>query len=138
MGTLNDYRLADWFYTDKELSMMDMELLDNSSKPYDSVPIKESIVMFSIVGKNGNTGKVLLTKTVDVVNTMNALNRIWSDTGLRFNILKVGKPTYGADRLLEAIRIVLTHNKYGTKFPGYIGADQVYNFDIWMLNLIKV
>lgn len=137
MGTLNEYRLADWFYTDSELAALDKELL-TLDRLYNSTPIKECIVMYSIFSKNGNTGKVLITKSYDVINTMNALNRVWVDTGLRFNILKVGEPTYGADRLLEAIRIVLTHNKYVTKFPGYIGADQVYTFDSWMLNLIKV
>ena len=138
MGTLNEYRLNDWFYTDNELLAMDKELLDDSSVPYNAVPRKESIVMFNIVSKNGNTGKVLITKTTDVVNAMNALNRLWLDTGLRFNILRVGETTYGSDRLLDAIKIVLLPYKYETKFPGYIGANNVYNFDNWMLNLIKV
>ena len=138
MGTLNDYRLNDWFYTESELEKMDAELLDDSESRYDKVPTKESIVIFNIVSKNGLTGKVLITKTEDVVFTMKALNRVWVNTGLVFTIAKIGEPTYGAYRLLDAIKVVLLPYKYETKFPECKGADNVYIFNDWMLNLIRV
>ena len=138
MGILNDYRLGDWFYTENELAKMDAELLDDSEGRYDKLPIKESIVVFNIVSKNGLTGKVLITKTEDVIFTMKALNRVWANTGLVFTIVKVGEPMYGAARLLDAIKVVLLPYKYETKFPDCKGANNVYVFNDWMLNLIRV
>ena len=137
MGTLNDYRLGDWYYTDNELAAMDAELLDGSRVGrYDAEPIKESVVVFRIVSKNGDTGKIWIGKTPDVILTMNALNRVWLETGLKFVIGKIGKPTYGADRLVEAIRVVLLPWKYETKFPELVGSDSVYRYEEWMGNLI--
>ena len=137
MGILNDYRLNDWYYTENELTEMDAELLDNRIGRYDAEPAKECIVMYWIAGENGNTGKVWIGKTPDVILTMNALNRVWSDIELKFGIVKVGKFTYGADRLIEAMRIVLLPWKYETKSPGYAGAESLYNYEDWMLNLIQ-
>ena len=137
MGTLNDYRLNDWYYTENELTEMDAELLDNRIGRYDAESAKECIVMYWITGENGNTGKVWIGKTPDVILTMNALNRVWSDIELKFGIVKVGKFTYGADRLIEAMRIVLLPWKYETKSSGYAGAESMYNYEDWMLNLIQ-
>ena len=138
MGTLNDYRLGDWFYTDNELAAMDAELLDSKMGRYDVEPTKESVAIFRIVSKNGDTGKVWIGRTPDVILTMNALNRVWSETGLKFVIGKVGKPTYGADRLVEAIKIILLPWKYETKFATVAGSDAVYRYEEWMNNLILV
>lgn len=131
-------RLSDWFYTDSELKQMDMELLDETPYPYNCKPVKEYVVLFSISSKNGNTGKVMVVKTIDVMNTLNALNRLWSDTGLKFSLLKVSQEMYGADKLLDAIKIVLLPYKYITKFAGYKMSDNIYSFETWMLNLIKI
>lgn len=136
MGTLNDYRLGDWYYTDNELAAMDAELLYSKVSRYDAEPTKESVCIFKIVSKNGDTCKVWIGKTPDVVLTMNALNRVWLDTGLKFMICKIGKPTYGADKLVEAIRVVLLPWKYETKFSECAGADSVYKYEEWMSNLI--
>lgn len=136
MGTLNDYRLSDWYYTDNELVAMDTELLDDRVGRYDAEPTKDSVVIFRIVSKNGDTGKVWIGRTPDVILTMNALNRVWSDTGLKFVIGKVGKPTYGADRLVESVKIVLLPWKYETKFATIVGSDSVYRYEEWMGNLI--
>lgn len=136
MGILNDYRLNDWYYTDNELAAMDAELLDNRVGRYDAEPTKECVVMYRIVSRNGDTGKVWIGRSADVVLTMNALNRVWLETGLKFVIAKVGKSTYGADKLVDAIRIVLLPWKYETKFPTYVGSDYVYRYEEWMLNLI--
>ena len=136
MGTLNDYRLSDWYYTDNELVAMDTELLDDRVGRYDAEPTKDSVVIFRIVSKNGDTGKVWIGRTPDVILTMNALNRVWSDTGLKFVIGKVGKPTYGADRLVESVKIVLLPWKYETKFATVVGSDSVYRYEEWMGNLI--
>ena len=136
MGTLNDYRLDDWYYTDNELAAMDAELLDGRVGRYDAEPIRESVVVFRIVSKNGDTGKVWIGRTPDVVLTMNALNRVWLETGLKFVIGKVGKPTYGMDRLVEAIKIVLLPWKYETKFATVVGSDSVYTYEEWMSKLI--
>ena len=138
MGTLNDYRLGDWYYTDNELAAMDAELLDGRMGRYDTEPTKESVCIFRIVSKNGDTGKVWIGRTPDVILTMNALNRVWSETGLKFVIGKVGKPTYGADKLVEAIKIVLLPWKYETKFATVVGSDSVYRCEEWMGNLILV
>ena len=138
MGTLNDYRLRDWYYTDNELAAMDAELLDSRTGQYDAEPTKECVCIFRIVSKNGDTGKVWIGMTSDVILTMNALNRVWSDTGLKFVIGKVGKPTYGADKLVNAIHVVLLPWKYGTKFPEIVGSDSVYRYEEWMGNLILV
>lgn len=137
MGTLNDYRLADWYYTDNELTKMDAELLDSRVYRYDAEPTKEHVVMYQIIGKNGDTGKVWIGKTPDLILTMDALNRVWSDIELKFIILKVSKSTYGADRLVEAMRVVLLPWKYETKSPEYAGADCIYGFEEWMTNLIR-
>lgn len=137
MGTLNDYRLGDWYYTDNELAAMDAELLDNRVGRYDAEPTKECVVMYRIVSRNGDTGKVWIGRSADVVLTMNALNRVWLETGLKFVIVKVGKATYGADKLVEAIKVVLLPWKYETKFPECAGADSVYRYEGWMVNLIK-
>ena len=137
MGTLNEYRLGDWYYTDNELAAMDAELLDGKTARYDAEPTKEYVVIYRIVSRNGDTGKVWIGKTPDVVLTMNALNRVWLETGLKFVICKVGKATYGADRLAEAIRVVLLPWKYETKFSECAGADSVYRYEPWMLNLIR-
>lgn len=136
MGTLNEYRLSDWYYTDNELKAMDAELLDMTPALYNAEPIKECIVLFSIVSSNGNTGKTMIVKTPDIILTMNALNRRWSETGLKFNIIKTGKLQYGADKLLDAIRIVLMPYKYETKFKDYVLAGNIYKYEPWMLNLI--
>ena len=136
MGTLNDYRLGDWYYTDNELTAMDAELLDARVGRYDAEPTKESVVVFRIVSKNGDTGKVWIGRTPDVILTMNALNRVWLETGLKFVIGKVGKPTYGADRLVEAIKVVLLPWKYETKFATVVGSDSVYSYEEWMSKLI--
>ena len=136
MGTLNDYRLSDWYYTDNELVAMDTELLDDRVGRYDAEPTKDSVVIFRIVSKNGDTGKVWIGRTPDVILTMNALNRVWSDTGLKFVIGKVGKPTYGADRLVESVKIVLLPWKYETKFATIVGSDSVYRYEEWMSKLI--
>lgn len=138
MGTLNDYRLADWFYTDNELQQMDAELLEDTPQSFNSVPIKEMVVMFTITSKNGNTGKMMIVKTTDVVNYMKALNRVWEPTGLVFSICKVGKLDYGAEVLANAIDIVLTPYKYSTKFSEYPGSHRIYRYEHWMPNLIIV
>lgn len=138
MGTLSEYRLADWFYTDNELQQMDKELLEDTPHPFNSIPVKEMVVMFTITSKNGNTGKVMITKTTDVVNYMNALNRTWESTGLVFSIGKVGKLDYGAGVLVDAIDVVLTQYKYRTKFSEYPGSHRIYSYLPWMVNLIIV
>lgn len=136
MGILNDYRLGDWFYTENELAKMDMELLGDSVGRFNDEPTRELVCVLRIVGKNGDTGKVWIGRTPDVVLTMNVLNRVWLDTGLKFILLKVGKPTYGVSELVRSIRIVLSPWSYETKYPNVIGSNCVYRYEDWMGNLV--
>lgn len=131
-----DDRLPDWAYTEYELQELDQELLDGKYE-YNSIPEKGMVVILSIWGKNGNTGKVMIVESADVIETMNALNRRWADTGLRFNIVGYSGMTYGSKVLVDAIRTVLLPYKYETKFPTYILARYVYRYEPWMLNLIS-
>ena len=129
-------RLPDWAYTERELLEIDRELLD-SKYEYNAIPEKGMVVILSIWGKNGNTGKVMIVESPDVIETMNALNRMWADTGLRFNIVGYSSMTYGSKVLTDAIRTVLLPYRYETKFPTYILAEYVYRYEPWMLNLIS-
>lgn len=131
-----DDRLPDWAYTEYELQELDQELLDGKYE-YNSIPEEGMIVILSIWSKNGNTGKVMIVESTDVIETMNALNRRWVDTGLRFNIVGYSGMTYGSKVLVDAIRTVLLPYKYETKFPTYILARYVYRYEPWMLNLIS-
>ena len=131
-----DDRLPDWAYTEYELKELDQELLDGKYE-YNSIPEKGMVVILSIWGKNGNTGKVMIVESTDVIETMNALNRRWADTGLRFNIVGYSGMTYGSKVLVDAIRTVLLPYRYETKFPTYILARYVYRYEPWMLNLIS-
>ena len=131
-----DDRLPDWAYTEYELQELDQELLDDKYE-YNSIPKEGMVVMLSIWSKNGNTGKVMIVESTDVIETMNALNRRWADTGLRFNIVGYSGMTYGSKVLVDAIRTVLLPYRYETKFPTYILARYVYRYEPWMLNLIS-
>lgn len=131
-----DDRLPDWAYTEYELQELDQELLDGKYE-YNSIPEGGMVVILSIWGKNGNTGKVMIVESTDVIETMNALNRRWADTGLRFNIVGYSGMTYGSKVLVDAIRTVLLPYRYETKFPTYILARYVYRYEPWMLNLIS-
>ena len=131
-----DDRLPDWAYTEYELQELDQELLDGKYE-YNSIPEEGMIVILSIWSKNGNTGKVMIVESTDVIETMNALNRRWADTGLRFNIVGYSGMTYGSKVLVDAIRTVLLPYRYETKFPTYILARYVYRYEPWMLNLIS-
>lgn len=131
-----DERLPDWAYTEYELQELDQELLDGKYE-YNSIPEEGMVVILSIWSKNGNTGKVMIVESTDVIETMNALNRRWADTGLRFNIVGYSGMTYGSKVLVDAIRTVLLPYKYETKFPTYILARYVYRYEPWMLNLIS-
>lgn len=131
-----DDRLPDWAYTEYELQGLDQELLDGKYE-YNSIPEEGMVVILSICSKNGNTGKVMIVESTDVIETMNALNRRWADTGLRFNIVGYSGMTYGSKVLVDAIRTVLLPYKYETKFPTYILARYVYRYEPWMLNLIS-
>lgn len=131
-----DDRLPDWAYTEYELKELDQELLDGKYE-YNSIPEEGMVVILSIWGKNGNTGKVMIVESTDVIETMNALNRRWADTGLRFNIVGYSGMTYGSKVLVDAIRTVLLPYRYETKFPTYILARYVYRYEPWMLNLIS-
>lgn len=131
-----DDRLPDWAYTEHELQELDQELLDGKYE-YNSIPEEGMVVILSIWSKNGNTGKVMIVESTDVVETMNALNRRWADTGLRFNIVGYSGMTYGSKVLVDAIRTVLLPYRYETKFPTYILARYVYRYEPWMLNLIS-
>ena len=131
-----DDRLPDWAYTEYELQELDQELLDGKYE-YNSIPEEGMVVILSIWSKNGNTGKVMIVESTDVVETMNALNRRWADTGLRFNIVGYSGMTYGSKVLVDAIRTVLLPYRYETKFPTYILARYVYRYEPWMLNLIS-
>ena len=129
-------RLPDWAYTERELLKIDRELLDGRYE-YNTIPEKGMVLMLSIGSKNGNTGKVIIVESPDVIETMNALNRMWADTGLRFNIVGYSDMTYGSKTLVDAIRTVLLPYRYETKFPTYILARYVYRYEPWMLNLIS-
>ena len=131
-----DDRLPDWAYTEYELKELDQELLVGKYE-YNSIPEEGMVVILSICGKNGNTGKVMIVESTDVIETMNALNRRWADTGLRFNIVGYSGMTYGSKVLVDAIRTVLLPYRYDTKFPTYILARYVYRYEPWMLNLIS-
>lgn len=131
-----DGRLPDWAYTEYELQELDQELLDGKYE-YNSIPEEGMVVILSIWSKNGNTGKVMIVESTDVIETMNALNRRWADTGLRFNIVGYSGMTYGSKVLVDAIRTVLLPYRYDTKFPTYILARYVYRYEPWMLNLIS-
>lgn len=131
-----DDRLPDWAYTEYELQELDQELLDGKYE-YNSIPEEGMVVILSIWSKNGNTGKVMIVESTDVIETMNALNRRWADTGLRFNIVGYSGMTYGSKVLVDAIRTVLLPYRYETKFPTYILARYVYRYEPWMLNLIS-
>lgn len=131
-----DDRLPDWAYTEYELQELDQELLDGKYE-YNSIPEEGMVVILSIWSKNGNTGKVMIVESTDVIETMNALNRRWADTGLRFNIVGYSGMTYGSKILVDAIRTVLLPYRYETKFPTYILARYVYRYEPWMLNLIS-
>ena len=131
-----DDRLPDWAYTEYELHELDQELLDGKYE-YNSIPEEGMVVILSIWSKNGNTGKVMIVESPDVIETMNALNRRWADTGLRFNIVGYSGMTYGSRVLVDAIRTVLLPYRYETKFPTYILARYVYRYEPWMLNLIS-
>lgn len=131
-----DGRLPDWAYTEYELQELDQELLDGKYE-YNSIPEEGMVVILSIWSKNGNTGKVMIVESTDVIETMNALNRRWVDTGLRFNIVGYSGMTYGSKVLVDAIRTVLLPYRYETKFPTYILARYVYRYEPWMLNLIS-
>ena len=131
-----DDRLPDWAYTEYELKELDQELLDGKYE-YNSIPEEGMVVILSIWSKNGNTGKVMIVESTDVIETMNALNRRWADTGLRFNIVGYSGMTYGSKVLVDAIRTVLLPYRYETKFPTYILARYVYRYEPWMLNLIS-
>lgn len=129
-------RLPDWAYTEHELLEIDRELLD-SKYEYNAIPEKGMVVILSILSKNGNTGKVMIVESLDVIETMNALNRMWADTGLRFNIVGYSGMTYGSKVLTDAIHTVLLPYRYETKFPTYVLAEYVYRYEPWMLNLIS-
>ena len=129
-------RLPDWVYTEHELLEIDRELLD-SKYEYNAIPEKGMVVILSILSKNGNTGKVMIVESLDVIETINALNRMWADTGLRFNIVGYSGMTYGSKVLTDAIHTVLLPYRYDTKFPTYVLAEYVYRYEPWMLNLIS-
>ena len=129
-------RLPDWAYTERELQKIDQELLDGRYE-YNTVPEKGMVVILSIWSKNGNTGKVMIVESPDVIETMNALNRMWADTGLRFSIVGYSGMTCGSKVLTDAIHTVLLPYRYETKFPTYILAEYVYRYEPWMLNLIS-
>lgn len=131
-----DDRLPDWAYTERELQELDQELLDGRYE-YNAIPEEGMVVILSIWSKNGNTGKVMIVESTDVIETMNALNRRWADTKLRFNIVGYSGMTYGSKVLVDAIRTVLLPYRYETKFPTYILARYVYRYEPWMLNLIS-
>ena len=131
-----DDRLPDWAYTEYELQELDQELLDGKYE-YNSIPEEGMVVILSIWSKNGNTGKVMIVESTDVIETMNALNRRWADTGLRFNIVGYSGMTYGSKLLVDAIRTVLLPYRYETKFPTYVLARYVYRYEPWVLNLIS-
>lgn len=133
---MTDNRLPDWAYTERELQEIDQELLDGKYE-YNSIPEEGMVVILSIWSKNGNTGKVMIVESTDVIETMNALNRMWADTKLRFNIVGYSGMTYGSKVLVDAIRTVLLPYRYETKFPTYILARYVYRYEPWMLNLIS-
>lgn len=133
---MTDNRLPDWAYTEYELQELDQELLDGKYE-YNSIPEEGMVVILSIWSKNGNTGKVMIVESTDVIETMNALNRRWADTGLRFNIVGYSGMTYGSKVLVDAMRTVLLPYRYETKFPTYILARYVYRYEPWMLNLIS-
>lgn len=133
---MTDNRLPDWAYTEYELQELDQELLDGRYE-YNAIPEEGMVVILSIWSKNGNTGKVMIVESTDVIETMNALNRMWADTKLRFNIVGYSGMTYGSKVLVDAIRTVLLPYRYETKFPTYILARYVYRYEPWMLNLIS-
>lgn len=133
---MTDNRLPDWAYTERELQEIDQEVLDGRYE-YNAIPEEGMVVILSIWSKNGNTGKVMIVESTDVIETMNALNRMWADTKLRFNIVGYSGMTYGSKVLVDAIRTVLLPYRYETKFPTYILARYVYRYEPWMLNLIS-
>ena len=69
-------RLPDWAYTEYDLQERDQELLDGKYE-YNSTPEEGMVVILSIWSKNGNTGKVMIVESTNVIETMNALNRMW-------------------------------------------------------------
>ena len=64
---MTDCRLPDWAYNESELVELDKQLLSTTMGPYNAVPVKGMAVMLSIFSKNGNTGKIIVAESPDVV-----------------------------------------------------------------------
>lgn len=124
-------KLPDVFYTDEELAAMDIDVARARWYRYNNGELevlRKRVTCFALHGPNGNTKKIMILATVNVQDSLNAVNRSWDDTGIFAVELLSTEYMACADDVADAIRLVLdvAGTQYETKFPTCLHADLVY------------
>jgi len=114
---------ADWMLTDEEWEEHRKLVLTHPTQ-YE----QGNIAVYRL----GNTNKVMILLTGDVIDTQYAITKVWEKTGLEAN-LHVYMP--GDTNMLNAIYTVLDRWKVKSKVRCQ-GFDRVFEWQKWMKELI--
>ena len=123
-------RLPDSFYTDKELRLLDTNLVNTRWYLSNGELIAKRVVSYKLHSAKGFTGKVILAVTDDPRELLEAINRDWDDTGVFATMGGQSKEMYHAEDVLESMQMTLAVAGYWyqTKFPLQLLAGSVYRW----------
>lgn len=130
-------RLEDGFWTENEILQFNTEDVAPSKPKWNSMPQKKLIATYRVYNNDGFTGKIVITATDSPVDTQEALQNLWADTGLTIQIGEFSEEMYGWQEKMNALQIVLDKYQYIPKFTDVPGVDRVYNYRKWMDELIQ-
>jgi len=128
-------RLPDGFFTENELLRLNTEQITPSKPHWDSVPEQRMMSTYNLYKDGKFTNKVLILPTDDQVDTMQALQTQWADTGLSIQLGEAGGMSYGWYDKWASMQIVLKRYNYTPKFKN-VGCEHVYNYRQFMEELL--
>lgn len=129
-------RLGDGFWNDDEITQFNKEDVVPDRPKWNVEPTQRMMATYPLYRNGKFTGKVIIVAVDDQVDGLSALTTEWVNTGLDVRLGECGEMTYGWDKKIEALQIVLERYKYVPKFTDVLACDQVYNYEQFMENLL--
>lgn len=129
-------RLDNSFWTENEITEFNKQDITPDKPKWSAEPTQKSMATYTLHKDGKFTGTMLILAVDSQIDTYEALNTEWADTGLVIQLGECGDPTYGWEKKIEALQIVLERYKYTPKFNDVLGCDCIYRYEQWVENLL--
>ena len=125
-------RLPDGFWNEQELRQRAIAVLEPDK--YSEEPT--NIVLYHLQKDGADTGLVMITAVVSVIDGQDAINLLWSEVGITALVGEYSEESVLNHVRVDAMYLLLQKYKYEGKVK-LVGHNKVFKDREWFVNLIQ-